>query len=47
MDKWKCGSCNYIVVAKDVPRICPNCGHKTEFELFNELLPPFTPIYDE
>jgi len=47
MDKWKCSSCNYIVVAKDVPRICPNCGHKTEFELFNELLPPFTPIYDE
>ena len=47
MEKWKCKRCNYIFVGNECPRICPNCAHKVEFEIFNELVPPFTPIYDE
>lgn len=46
MDKWRCKRCNYVFVGKEAPGICPNCGHKTEFELFDDLL-PFVPFYDE
>jgi rubrerythrin len=47
MDKWKCDKCNYIFVGREAPKICPNCGHKCEFEMFNEEIPPFAPLYDE
>jgi rubrerythrin len=48
MEKWKCKKCNYIFVGDEAPRICPNCGHKAEFELFFEMdSGPFIPLYDE
>jgi len=47
MDKWKCTKCNYIFAGRECPKICPNCGHKTEFEFFEDLIPPFTRLYDE
>ncbi len=47
MDKWKCRRCNYIFVGNETPRMCPNCGHKTEFDLFVDMLPPFSELYDE
>jgi rubrerythrin len=46
MEKWKCRRCNYVVVGKEAPKVCPNCGHQTEFELFDNML-PFVPFYDE
>jgi rubrerythrin len=46
MEKWKCGRCNYVVVGKEAPKVCPNCGRETEFELFDNML-PFVPFYDE
>ncbi len=46
MDKWRCRRCNYVFVGKEAPKTCPNCGHNTEFEIIDALL-PFVPFYDE
>ncbi len=46
MEKWKCGRCNYVIVGKEKPSVCPSCGMKTEFKIIDELL-PFMPFYDE
>lgn len=47
MEKWKCKNCNFVLASDEPPRICPNCGHKTEFRLVVEHMPPFNELYDE
>jgi len=47
MERWKCRKCNYVFVGKEVPRLCPNCNRKVEFEMLDDMLPPFTPFYDD
>lgn len=30
-NKWKCGSCGYLLEAEIAPEICPFCNQKCEF----------------